>query len=319
VGADRIPPATPAESPKGYAFGEQLRRAREAQGVSIEAIAEATRISRLYLEALERSDLDVLPAGPFAKGYIEAYTRVLGIDSQPILETYRAREGQRGLGAAEDERRLLDEMSHLLKHRAEAKKRAALRLRPGHLALALLGLGVVGGLGWSLSRIRASRPAGTSPTPVARASAAAGAVPVPKPVPEPVRPTPAVAARSGETTRTPALVPSSQTLEVTDHGVGSGVVDRQLVGRSDQFPEGTTVTYSTLVIGGGRDHVIRHVWFQDGRAVARVDLPIGGPHWRTFSRLLLPQGSAGPWTVEARTSDGRLLARDEFLCESARP
>jgi hypothetical protein len=48
----------------------------------------------------------------------------------------------------------------------------------------------------------------------------------------------------------------------------------------------------------------------------RVDLSIGGPHWRTHSRLLLPEGSAGVWAVEARTSDGRLLVRDEFLCES---
>jgi hypothetical protein len=46
----------------------------------------------------------------------------------------------------------------------------------------------------------------------------------------------------------------------------------------------------------------------------RADLPIGGRHWRTYSRFLLPEGSAGRWAVEARTSDGRLLVRDEFLC-----
>jgi hypothetical protein len=97
--------------------------------------------------------------------------------------------------------------------------------------------------------------------------------------------------------------------------VGTGVVDHRLVGRADRFTEGTGVSYWTLVLGGQAGHVIRHVWFQEGRAVMRADLPIRGPYWRTYSHLVLPGGSAGRWMVEARTSDGRLLARDEFLCE----
>ncbi len=76
------------------------------------------------------------------------------------------------------------------------------------------------------------------------------------------------------------------------------------------------MAFWTLVLGGQPGHVIRHVWFHEGRAVMRVDLPIGGPRWRTFSRLLLPEGSAGGWAVEARTSDGRLLVREEFACQS---
>ena len=98
--------------------------------------------------------------------------------------------------------------------------------------------------------------------------------------------------------------------------MGTGLASRRLVGQADRFPAGTRVSFWTLVLGGQPGHVVRHVWFHEGRPVMRVDLSIGGPHWRTHSRLLLPEGSAGLWAVEARTSDGRLLVRDEFLCES---
>jgi hypothetical protein len=104
---------------------------------------------------------------------------------------------------------------------------------------------------------------------------------------------------------------------VSDHGVGTGLAGGWLVGESDRFPEGTRVSFWTRVLGGQPGHVIRHVWFREGQAVMSADLPVGGPHWRTYSRLLLAEGSAGSWAAEARTSDGRLLARQEFLCEPA--
>jgi len=81
--------------------------------------------------------------------------------------------------------------------------------------------------------------------------------------------------------------------------------------------EGSEVVFWTLVVGGRPGDSIRHVWFEDGRAVMRADLDIGGAHWRTYSRLGLPRGATGPWTVEARDPEGRLLARQEFLCVPA--
>ncbi len=331
VRADRIPPRKPAGLPKESTFGERLRRAREARGVTLEAIADATRITRRHLDALERGDLDALPAGPFAKSYIQAYAKVLGIDPEPILDTYREREKQRGPEMAEGERRMLEELSHLVEHRATGKKRAALQVRTGILALAAIGLGILGALGWFLARARVPEPsAAISPPPSRRESPAVGALgglepresrtpgaDVKPPVPRPAAAGAGVTAARDATARTPTVVTPTGALEVPDHGVGSGLVDRRLVGRSDRFPEGTTVSFWTLVVGGQRGHVIRHVWFKEGRAVMKADLRIGGGHWRTYSRLRLPEGSSGRWAVEARTSDGRLLARDEFLCESA--
>ena len=42
-------------------FGQNLRRERELRGISLHEIAEATKISARFLQALEQDRLDVLP------------------------------------------------------------------------------------------------------------------------------------------------------------------------------------------------------------------------------------------------------------------
>jgi len=96
--------------------------------------------------------------------------------------------------------------------------------------------------------------------------------------------------------------------------VGTAVRARTLVGRANTFREGTTVWFFTRVLGGRSGESVRHVWLHEGREVKRVELALGGPHWRTQSRAPLAAGSIGPWAVEARDGSGQLLARDEFVC-----
>jgi transcriptional regulator with XRE-family HTH domain len=300
-----MPPGGPTEIALGSSFGELLKRAREARGLGLDAVANATRIARHHLEALERSDLDALPAGPFGKGYVRSCATLLGIDPEPLLQDYRVRERQRGRGSAQDERRLIEELSHLVRR---VERPTPLRARRPRLAvvalpiLGILGLGILAAGGWLRSGSRS--PRASIATPPLRSTPSPG---VEEPVP--ARPS----RNRGEVVETPP--PPTDALRVADHGVGTGLAARWLVGRAERFPPLTPVTFWTLVLGGQPGHVIRHVWFQEGQAVMRVDLPIGGPHWRTSSRLLLPEGSAGRWAVEARTSDGRRLVRDEFLCE----
>lgn len=78
------------------AFGDRLREAREARGVSVRAVATSTRITERYLHALERSDLEALPGGVFDKGYIKSYAQFLDIDPKPLLESYGIEERGRG-------------------------------------------------------------------------------------------------------------------------------------------------------------------------------------------------------------------------------
>lgn len=67
-------------------FGTCLRRARLDKGLSLAAVAQTTRIPGCSLDAIERGDVTDLPGDVFARGFIRAYARVVGIDAvEPIL------------------------------------------------------------------------------------------------------------------------------------------------------------------------------------------------------------------------------------------
>src|SRR5918999_4160661 len=77
-------------------FGEQLRLAREARGVSLREISEQTRISTRYLEAIEADDYKRLPGGIFNKSFIKAYAKYIGFDEHEALEGYARTAREQG-------------------------------------------------------------------------------------------------------------------------------------------------------------------------------------------------------------------------------
>ncbi len=83
----RGPGPLAADSPT---LGAHLRAVREHKGLSLIQVAEATRVRRLYLEALERDDIAPLPSRPFAVGYVRAYGRALGLDGDAAVARFKA-------------------------------------------------------------------------------------------------------------------------------------------------------------------------------------------------------------------------------------
>jgi cytoskeletal protein RodZ len=73
-------------------FGERLRREREMRGITIEEIAEATKIGSRNLRALEDEKFDLLPGGIFNKGFVRAYSKFLGLDEEQAVADYIAAE-----------------------------------------------------------------------------------------------------------------------------------------------------------------------------------------------------------------------------------
>jgi len=69
-------------------LGEKLRAAREQRGISISEVAEQTRISPLYLEAIDADNYKTLPGGIFNKGFVRSYAKYVGIDEQEALQDY---------------------------------------------------------------------------------------------------------------------------------------------------------------------------------------------------------------------------------------
>jgi len=64
------------------------------RGITLEEIAEATKIGTRSLRALEQQDFDKLPGGIFNKGFVRAYARYLGLDEEQAVADYLAALGE---------------------------------------------------------------------------------------------------------------------------------------------------------------------------------------------------------------------------------
>src|SRR5688500_5503325 len=69
-------------------FGENLRRERELRGVDLHEMAEATKISVRFLQALEQDRVDVLPGGIFPRAFVRQYGKYLGLDPERLVAEF---------------------------------------------------------------------------------------------------------------------------------------------------------------------------------------------------------------------------------------
>jgi cytoskeletal protein RodZ len=66
-------------------LGRVLFQARVARGLTIEDAERDTRISKRYLEALEREDFSAFPAPFYARAFLRTYAQYLGLDAAQLL------------------------------------------------------------------------------------------------------------------------------------------------------------------------------------------------------------------------------------------
>jgi Helix-turn-helix domain len=72
-------------------IGPQFAAARAHLGLSVDALAERTRIRPHVIEAIEVDDFGACGGDFYARGHLRTLARVLGVDVAPLLETYDAR------------------------------------------------------------------------------------------------------------------------------------------------------------------------------------------------------------------------------------
>lgn len=87
-GSRRRLQATIVVTPDTEFSGQLLRRLRESCNASLDDIAELTKISKRYLQALEENDVDSLPAVVYVRGFVSQYARALGLDSKLVSHSY---------------------------------------------------------------------------------------------------------------------------------------------------------------------------------------------------------------------------------------
>jgi len=71
--------------------GEQLRRARERAGHSLEDISARLHLDKRTLESLESDDFENLPAPTFVRGYLRSYARLLQLAPEPVVHAFDRR------------------------------------------------------------------------------------------------------------------------------------------------------------------------------------------------------------------------------------
>jgi len=71
-------------------FGNKFRKAREDKELSLDDVSNVTKISSRMLQAIEEEHFDQLPGGVFNKGFIRAYAKHLGLNSDDAVTDYLA-------------------------------------------------------------------------------------------------------------------------------------------------------------------------------------------------------------------------------------
>ncbi len=82
--------------------GEQLRAAREARELTIEQVAQATKLKLTQIEALETGDYSAFPAPVYVRGSIRNYAEAVKIDPVPLIEQLKAETESRPIETPRD-------------------------------------------------------------------------------------------------------------------------------------------------------------------------------------------------------------------------
>src|SRR5689334_19446866 len=69
-------------------FGDHLRAARTARGITIRDISIRTRIALRSLEALEQNEIGKLPGGIFSRAFVRAYAQEVGLDPDETVRLF---------------------------------------------------------------------------------------------------------------------------------------------------------------------------------------------------------------------------------------
>jgi len=143
------------------------------RGVSLEEVANATRISTRNLEALENERWEQLPGGVFNRGFIRSISRYLGLDEETLVSEY--------VMATDDQPQMA-----VWADKAGARKPSRLpMILAGVFSLALVAAGFFVWRDWALVKaVFTGRTSAESPAPNVAQH---------KPAPRPVVPAPVAA------------------------------------------------------------------------------------------------------------------------------
>jgi cytoskeleton protein RodZ len=156
-------------------LGQELKRAREERGITLQDISNATHVGLRFLHAIENDTFDVLPGGVFNRAFVRKFAKQVGYDEEQAVRIY---EEQLSAMGGEPQRIYYTGLEDL-----EAKPTAGNGLLISLVAVIILGAGAYAA--YQYFKISDPTPEtkainlDSTPVPVATAT------PTPEPTPEP--------------------------------------------------------------------------------------------------------------------------------------
>jgi transcriptional regulator with XRE-family HTH domain len=71
-------------------LGKTFSQARVARGLTLEDCERDTRISKRYLDALEREDWKIFPAPVYSRAFLRTYAQYLGLNPNELMRMFHA-------------------------------------------------------------------------------------------------------------------------------------------------------------------------------------------------------------------------------------
>jgi transcriptional regulator with XRE-family HTH domain len=73
-------------------LGKTLSQARIDRGLTLEDCERDTRISKRYLDALEREDWNIFPAPVYSRAFLRTYAQYLGLNPNELMRMFQAQQ-----------------------------------------------------------------------------------------------------------------------------------------------------------------------------------------------------------------------------------
>lgn len=127
---------------------DQLRQAREAQNLTVQQVAEMTKIRTDHVRALDSGSYDSFPAPVYIRGFVRTYAAFLKLDVNKLIDQLNSELGQAGKDQAmpaspQDRERFFNV---ILFHLWRVRWKIVL---PGIALAAVLAIGIYSWRAWS--------------------------------------------------------------------------------------------------------------------------------------------------------------------------
>jgi hypothetical protein len=102
-------------------------------------------------------------------------------------------------------------------------------------------------------------------------------------------------------------------IKVNEIAICTSVENRQPVGTDSVFTADAGKLYCFTGLTSQSDtSEISHVWFYKGKEMPKINLPVKGKSWHTWSAKTIMPAWKGSWKVEVQDSNGNVISSTSF-------